>query len=95
MEEPDGEDAGEEEIKGQTPKRTKANAVGPKGAERAFLREWLRKLSDSAVLEHKADLKDLIKLGELKSNKFDTDLLLKCVEVQHSQIQHLAVILIE
>ena len=46
-------------------------------------KEWLKKLESSAVLEHKADLKDLIKLGELKSNKFDTDILLKCVEVQH------------
>ena len=43
----------------------------------------MKKIEASKVLEQKADLKDLIKLGELKSNKFDTDLLLKCVEVQH------------
>ena len=38
---------------------------------------------DYDMLRSKADVKDLIKMGELKSNKFDTDLLLKCAEVQH------------
>ena len=57
---------------------------GQKGtSNNKSFKEWLKKLESSAVLEHKADLKDLIKLGELKSNKFDTDILLKCVEVQH------------
>jgi hypothetical protein len=34
-------------------------------------------------------------MGELKSNKFDTDLLLKCAEVQHDQMKHIAVIVNE
>ena len=38
------------------------------------------------MINKKADVKDLIKMGQLKSNKFDTDLLLKCAEVQHDQI---------
>jgi len=47
------------------------------------------------LLRSKADVKDLQKLGELKSNKFDTDLLLKCAEVQHDQMKHITVILNE
>ena len=47
------------------------------------------------IINKKADVKDLIKMGSLKSNKFDTDLLLKCAEVQHDQIQHITVILNE
>ena len=50
---------------------------------------------DFEMLRSKADVKDLIKMGELKSNKFDTDLLLKCAEVQHDQMKHIAVIVNE
>jgi hypothetical protein len=35
------------------------------------------------LLTQKADLKDLLALGEIKSNKFDTNFLMKCVDIQH------------
>lgn len=33
------------------------------------------------LLTHKADMKDLQALSEIKSNKFDTDFLMKCVDI--------------
>ena len=50
---------------------------------------------DQEILRQKADIKDLIKLGEIKSNKFDTEFLQKCADVQHDQIQHIIVLLLE
>ena len=79
----DEEDSNENEPKTKPGNKMKSTKPGPKGADKSVFKEWLKKLETSAVLEHKADLKDLIKLGELKTNKFDTDILLKCVEVQH------------
>ena len=35
------------------------------------------------LLMQKADVKDLLALGEIKSNKFDTNFLMKCVDIQH------------
>lgn len=34
-------------------------------------------------------------LNELKSNKFDTEVLMRCVDIQHKQITHLSVLLTE
>lgn len=47
------------------------------------------------LLMQKADVKDLVALGELKSNKFDTNFLMKCVDIQHKQITHVVVLLVE
>jgi len=47
------------------------------------------------LLTQKADLKDLLALGEIKSNKFDTNFLMKCVDIQHKQITHIVVLLVE
>jgi len=43
----------------------------------------------------KAVIKDLLALGEIKSNKFDTNFLMKCVDIQHKQITHIVVLLVE
>lgn len=83
METSDEEDADGNEGEQPSGALTKAGTARPNASNKALLKGWLKKLEDSAVLQHKADLKDLVKLGELKSNKFDTDFLLKCVEVQH------------
>ena len=50
---------------------------------------------DDNRLNQKADLKDLQALSEIKSNKFDTDFLMRCVDIQHKQITHVAVLLVE
>jgi len=47
------------------------------------------------LLMQKADIKDLLALGEIKSNKFDTNFLMKCVDIQHKQITHIVVLLVE
>ena len=41
---------------------------------------------DDPHLKAKADVKDLLALNEIKSNKFDTEVLMRCVDVQHKQI---------
>jgi hypothetical protein len=47
------------------------------------------------LLMQKADMKDLLALSEIKSNKFDTNFLMKCVDIQHKQITHIVVLLVE
>ena len=47
------------------------------------------------LVKSKADTKELNKMGEQKSNKFDTEFILKCVSLQHKQLQHLACLLAE
>lgn len=47
------------------------------------------------LLTQKADVKDLQALNEIKSNKIDTDFLMKCVDIQHKQITHIVVLLVE
>lgn len=51
-------------------------------------------LEDDA-LRKKADMKDLVALSDMKSNKVDTEMLLQCVKIQHQQISHVGVILAE
>lgn len=46
-------------------------------------------------LKQKADLKDLKKLAEIKSNKFDTEFLMQCMDLTHKQLTHLTCLLIE
>lgn len=43
----------------------------------------------------KADLQDSIALNDIKSNKFYTDILMRCVDIQHKHLQHLAILLTE
>ena len=50
---------------------------------------------DQDKLAQKAELKDLAKLNDIKSNKFDTDFLMNCTDIHHRQLEHLAVLLIE
>ena len=45
--------------------------------------------------KQKADKKDLIALGEIKSNKFDTEQLTRWIDIQHKQISHLVVLFYE
>jgi hypothetical protein len=38
---------------------------------------------NKALLDQKADISDLIALNDLKSNKFDTEKLMQCIDIEH------------
>lgn len=43
----------------------------------------------------KSELQDSIALNDIKSNKFYTDILMRCVDIQHKHLKHLAILLTE
>lgn len=47
------------------------------------------------LIKGKADMKDLLAIGEMKSNKFDTEILMRCVDIQHKQILQIVVLITE
>jgi len=47
------------------------------------------------ALKGKADIKDLMAMNEMKSNKFDMEILMRCIDIQHKQITHLVVLFTE
>lgn len=52
----------------------------------------MEKDENDEVWKNKADMKDLLAMNELKTNKFDTEILMRCVDVQHKHISHIAVL---
>lgn len=52
-------------------------------------------LYDNDHLSQKADVKELLALNEIKINRFDTEALMRCFDIQHKQITHLIVLFVE
>jgi hypothetical protein len=52
-------------------------------------------LEEDEAMRQKADIKDVMALNDIKSNKFDTEILMRCVDIQHKQISHVCVLLNE
>ena len=49
----------------------------------------------SKILEQKVDIKQLNALNDVKTNKVDTEQLMRCVDIMHKQITHIMVLIIE
>ena len=47
------------------------------------------------ILNSKANQRDIDLIKEMKTNKYDSDMQMKCVDIMHKQVTHMAVLLIE
>jgi hypothetical protein len=47
------------------------------------------------LIHGKADIKDLALLNDMKTNKVDTEQIMRCVDIQHYQIQNLVILFVE
>jgi hypothetical protein len=47
------------------------------------------------ILHKKADKNELVELNSLKSNKIDTEIALRWIDIMHKQLKHMLVLIIE